>query len=266
LAVVTSVVATILLALSIGAVAATAGSNPPSSPLVLQQLLNGQVQCVSNDATCTAVNLYGQNGNPNSPNLNPNGETRTTSVQLLNAGSQAASNLTLTPGACVNQDLSGTPVDLCSIISVGVSCSTAGSDVSFGPLSLTAFGRLGTQIVDPGLAPNASTTCTFTVVFPPGSPASALATRAVQPVTWTLLSSETPTPTPTPTAPGTPAPGVPAPGVPAPSAVPGPLAVTGSNPIVLALAGLALLVAGRVLARAARRRQRSEADESVSAV
>jgi LPXTG-motif cell wall-anchored protein len=42
------------------------------------------------------------------------------------------------------------------------------------------------------------------------------------------------------------------------------LAVTGSNPLLLALAGLALLVVGRVLLRAARRRQHFEADEGVS--
>jgi hypothetical protein len=254
-AVALSVAAAALLALSISVAAATAGNDPPSSPLVLQQLLNGQVQCTSPDATCTVVDLYGQDGNPNSPNLNPKGETRTTTVQLLNAGTTAASDLTLTPAACANENLGGVPVDLCSTISAAVSCSTGGSKIALGPQSLTVFGERGPQIVNTGLAPGASTTCTFTVSFPPGSPAALLSARAVQPITWALLSNETQTPTPS----------APAPGVSAPSALPGPLAVTGSNPIVLALLGLVLLVTGRVLSRAARRREHRETDEKIPA-
>jgi hypothetical protein len=254
-AVAASAAAAALLALSISVAAVTAGNDPPSSPLVLEQLLNGQVQCTSPDATCTVVDLYGQNGNPNSPNLNPNGETRTTTVQLLNAGSIAASELILTPGTCANEALSRVPVDLCSTVSVAVSCTTGGSNISLGPQSLTAFSELGPQIVDSGLASGASTTCTFTVSFPPGSPAALQSTRAEQPDTWTLVSNETVTPTPS----------GPAPGPSAPGAVPGPLAVTGSNPIVLALLGLALLVTGRVLVRAVRRREHREAEENVGA-
>jgi hypothetical protein len=237
---------------------------------VLQQLLNGQVQCVSTNATCSVVNLYGNNGA--SPNPVAPGDVRTTTVQLLNAGTTAASGLTMTPGACQNQALAtGVPTgDLCGILTVTISCTTGNSTFSYGPQTLTTFGEQGTQTVNNGLAAGASSTCQFTVTYP-ADPSSGAAsdpgtTLGVQPITWTLTANEATTPTPPPTTPATPgAPAGVAPGPATPSAVPGPLAVTGSYALALALVGLALLVIGRVLSRMSRRRDQHDPAESQSA-
>jgi hypothetical protein len=253
----------VLFALSVSAVAASAGTGPSSSSLVLQQLLNGQVQCVSTNATCSVVNLYGNNGV--SPNPVAPGDVRTTTVQLLNAGNLAASSLTLSPGSCQNHALSGgiAAGDLCGTVTVAIFCTTGAATFSYGPQTLTTFGQQGVHTVNSGLAAGASSTCRFTVTYPGGATFPP-ATLAVQPVTWTLTANEAPTPTPAPpTTPGAPA-GV-APGAAAPSSVPGPLAVTGSDELVLALAGFALLVVGRVLSRLARRRDHKDAAESQSA-
>jgi hypothetical protein len=264
----TSVAAAMLLALSVSAVAASAGTGSSSSSLVLQQLLNGQVQCVSPDATCSVVNLYGNDGV--SPNPVAPGDVRTTTVQLLNAGTLAASSLTMTPGACQNQTLvAGVPTgDLCGTLTVTISCTTGNSTFSYGPQTLTTFGEQGTHTIETGLAPGASSTCRFTVTYPAGADIAAASvagmTLGTQAITWTLTANEAPTPTPSPpTTPGAPAAVTPGPA--APSTVPGPLAVTGSYPLALALAGLALLVVGRVLSRLSRRRDHHSAVTSQSA-
>ena len=248
-AIVTTVAAAVLFSLSAAAVAAGATGGSPSAPIVLQELLNGQTQCVSNDADCSIVNLYGQNGNPNSAPLNPNGEQRTTTAVLLNAGSTAASSLSLNPGTCQNQNLNAAlpSGDLCSAITLTVACATGGSTVSFGPQTLTAFGHDGTLIADTGLSPGASTTCRFTVSYPASDPTAVLEVRAVQPITWTL-AGEAPTAGPATSGPGT-GPSGAAPGL----SVPGPLAITGIDALALAIVGLALLVAGHFLAHLSRR-------------
>jgi LPXTG-motif cell wall-anchored protein len=243
MAVVASGAALILISLS---GAATAQNEPPPPALVLEELVDGEVRCISTGPECTDVNLYGQDARPDMPPIVP-GEVRTTIVQLRNAGDIAASSLDLTPGTCRNEPLDGRPLltDLCATVTVAIACSMDGTTFSFGPQTLAAFGEGGSRQVIPGLAAGSSATCEFTVTYPPGAPVIQ-AIRAVQPITKTLTAPE---PRPEPPAP----PGPPAPPAPTPVPPPGVLPVTGSNSLLPALAGLALVLAGGVVHRLSRR-------------
>lgn len=265
LAVGTSAVAAILLALSGGAVASAARADPPST-LILQQSLDGHVECVSPDATCTIINLYGQNGDPGESPIAP-GQHHVTTVVLRNAGTLTASSLSVAAGSCTNQ--------LCGTVEVATVCTTGGMiTFSFGPATLDAFGASGTHAVNTGLAPGASTTCTFTVTYPPDAP-GIVAARSVQPVTWTLTASEAPPTTsppttrpPTTSKPPTTSPPTSAPPSTTPSrvpptkpaAIPPLLAMTGVDARALAIAGLVLLAIGAVLFRLSSRHDRGSGE------
>ncbi|MBO0731601.1 MAG: LPXTG cell wall anchor domain-containing protein, partial [Acidimicrobiaceae bacterium] len=262
--------------------------------LVLQQSLNGHVQCVSPDATCTIVNLYGQGGDPGPSFITP-GEQHVTTVDLTNAGTLAASSLTVVAGSCTSQ--------LCETVTVTILCTTGGTaSFSFGPATLTAFGASGTHLVANGLAAGASSTCTFTVEYPANAPFIAPA-RSVQPVTWTLTAPEVPptttipppttipptttvpppttvppattippaTTSPAPPPPSTVPPAPPTTKVSGPPAVPPPvvgppappsLAVTGTDALVMAIAGLVLLAIGAFLLWLSRRRDEGHGVDS----
>jgi|GEM_PF-7083753 len=275
LAVATCTVAAILLALSAAAVASAAASSDPPSTLVLQQSLNGHVECVSPDATCIQVNLYGQNGDPNLTFIDP-GEQHVATVDLTNAGTLAATSLTVTAGDCTSR--------LCDTVEVSILCTTGGAETfSLGPMTLNQFGDSGTHVVSNGLAPGNSSTCTFTTEYPLHAPLI-LGARSVQPVTWTLTAAEVPPPTttippatttpappttkvngPPPTAPPTSkvnGPSVVAPPVAGPPSPPGALAMTGTDALALAIAGMALLAIGGLLLWMSRRRGASQQGDS----
>ena len=272
LAAVTSVAGAVLLAL--GAVRSEAQPEPPPT-LVLEQLLDGQVECVSPEAQCL-LNLYSQGGAPGPSFITP-GEQHVTTVDLRNAGNLTASSLEMAAGTCRNEDTSGvgTPDgDLCGTVTVAVLCTSGATTFSYGPTTLPEFAESGTHTIVGGLAPGAAARCTFTVGYPADAPYFFF-TRAVQPVTWTMTAAEVPPTTPpTTTAPttgppttappptaspttGPPSvapPGPPArpavPAAPAPGATPrqpGALAFTGGDALPLALAGLALLLIGGLL-------------------
>jgi LPXTG-motif cell wall-anchored protein len=235
-----------LLFLAVGEMA-TAALGAPANSLVLQQLLNGQVRCVSPDSTCT-VNLYGPNGVLPPPLIHP-GSQNTTTVQLRNAGTLAADSLVVSPSLCQNRTLAGgSGGDLCGTLTVQILCTNAGGAtlLSFGPQTLTRFGQAGTHRLTNALAPGTSATCHFTVTYPAASPVI-IGMEAEQPVSWTLTAAQAAPPTTSPSAPApTPAPG---------AAAPGPLPRTGAETIALALAGLVLLAVGWALFWVARRRE-----------
>ena len=234
-----SVVAALLLLLS---VAAAAQVEPPDSPLVLQQLLGGEVTCVSTEATCTLVNLFGQDGAPSTGPIRP-GDQLDTTVQLRNAGTIAASGLDLVAGPCQTEPLSGEVAlaDLCATITVALDCTAGDATFSLEPQTLTSFGQGVSHSVAAPLAAGASATCQFTITYPADAPPATQELRAVQPATWTLVAPDAPSPTPSdPGGGASPAPAVPP---------RGPLAFTGADALPLVLAGVALLVAGGVLYR-----------------
>jgi hypothetical protein len=263
-AVIACVIAVILLALSVTAAAQTESTNPT---LVLEQLLNGEVACVSADATCSAVDLYGRQGNRNTGPINP-GDRLSTTVQLRNAGNITASGLHLSADACQNQALDGGTAlaDLCDTVTVAVDCAADGTTFSLEPQTLGSFGQDAHTVAAP-LAPGASATCRFDVAYPTDRPAITERLRAVQPVTWTLMAPDVPGPGPGPgqePGPGQgrglePAPG-PSGGVTPEPAPPsrGPLAFTGGDALLLSLAGLALLIVGAVLHRLSRHHGRGD--------
>jgi hypothetical protein len=261
----TSLAATLLLCLSIGA-SASAGRSDPAASLVLEQSLNGLTQCVSPDATCTTPNLYGQNGAPDPSPIAP-GQQRATTVELRNSGNIAASSLDLSPGSCDNYAITGGAAlsDLCGTLEVAVACTTGGTTSTFGPATLTNFGEVGTWSLNRGLAPDASTSCTFTVMYPADKPALSAGTGAHQPVTWTLTAGDIP-PQATPPPPGV----VPGPLSSGASLSPtsvaplaGPLPFTGIDSLGLAIVGSVLLATGGVMLWWSRRRDRAFLGSSV---
>jgi hypothetical protein len=243
-AVIAGVAAALLLGLSLAySVTAAAQTNPPGTILVLEELVKSDVRCTSSSAVCTGVNLYGGSGDTDPPQLHP-GDQLTTSVQLRNAGTIAA-GLDLSPGACRQETSSGgtAAADLCGTVTVAVACVTPdGSVFASGPRTLTRFGQDGPLMVTAGLDPGASTMCDFTVTYPADAPPATRAHRAWQPVTWTLLATEA-------VVAGSDTERPPAAPAVAPPAAPrgGTLPVTGGAGLPLALAGLALSVAGAVL-------------------
>jgi LPXTG-motif cell wall-anchored protein len=252
----TSLAATILLCLSIGASASAARTDPASS-LVLQESLNGLTQCVSPDATCTTPNLYAQNGAPGPSSIAP-GQHHATTVELRNAGNITASNLDLLPGSCHNYTVNGGPPtsDLCGTVDLVVACTTGGTTNALGPTTLTNFGEIGTQALTRALAPGASTTCTFTETYPAHTPAPSAGTGADQPVTWLLTAGDIP-----PQA-NTPRPGEVS-GQPAPGNSLGPAQVapqsgllpsTGTGALSITIVGSVLLATGGVMFWWSRRR------------
>jgi hypothetical protein len=245
LAVATSVAGAILVAL--GAVAFAVPPDPPSA-LILEESHNGSVRCFSPDASCT-LNYYAIDGAPGQSVIAP-GQQHVTTVDLRNAGTLAATDLTMIAGPCQNQgpDGIGEPGgDLCSVATVTVTCTTEGPTFSYGPATLTDFATTGAATIVSGLASGASARCTFTVTHPVDGP-TVLSTRALQPVTFTLSAAEPPpTTTPPTTAEAVAGAGDVPP--PSPGAAPGrgALPVTGDQALLLALTGLALLTLGGLL-------------------
>jgi hypothetical protein len=245
LAVTTSVAGAILVAL--GAVAFAVPPDPPSA-LILEESLNGQVQCASPDASCT-LNLYAADGAPGQSLIAP-GQQHVTTVDLRNAGTLAATDLTMAAGPCQNQGPAGIGEprgDLCSTATVTVTCTTAGTTFSYGPTTLTAFAAAGIATIVSGLASGASTRCTFTVTYPLDAP-TVLSTRALQPITFTLTAPE-PSPTTTPPTTAIAVAGADQARPPSASASPGrgALPVTGDQALLQAFTGLALLILGGLL-------------------
>jgi len=255
-----------LLCISIGASASAARTDPASS-LVIQQTLNGLTECVSPDATCTTPNLYAQNGDPGPSPIAP-GQHHATTVELRNAGNVTASSLDLSPGSCHNYAVTGSrpPSDLCDTVDVAVACTTEGTTYTFGPATLTNFGEAGTQALNRGLAPGASTTCTFMETYPANKPALTAGTGADQPVTWTLTAGEIPPPATTPRPGATPGPPEPSasqgPALVAPFS--GPLPSTGTGSLALAMVGSVMLATGGAMLRWSRRRDHHTADVDIT--
>jgi hypothetical protein len=236
--VVVPVVATAVLSLAIGAAAQTA---PSSSPLMLQLLVGGRVRCDSPGGTCAVVNLYGQDGDPDTSPMHP-GDRFTTTVELRNGSDRDVTDLDLSPGPCRTEALNGATAtaDLCTTVTVAVACDLGGTSIAFGPETLLRFAQVGGGRAATGLAAGDSATCGFAVTYPADAPPVTEAVRAVQPVTWTLVAEEPPTPSPSPSV------------AVSPSAVEradGLLPVTGGDVRLLVLSGLALAVAGRVVER-----------------
>ncbi|HEY7073163.1 MAG TPA: hypothetical protein VH479_23760 [Acidimicrobiales bacterium] len=246
--------ATVLLALAVAAAAQAVPDDP--STLVLEQSLDGAVVCVSPDAACSAIDLYGPAGIPNTAPVHP-GDRFATTVQLRNAGNIAASGLALSPAGCENRPLDGATAvaDLCGTVTVTVGCEagggagtgTGGTTFGSGPQTLAAFGQDGTHTVSPPLGPGEAVTCMFTTAYPADGPPIEQAVRAVQPVTWTLVAPEPPARSPSGGAEAAGRPGS------------GPLAFTGGDALPLTLAGVALLAVGGALHRRSRRLRRAVA-------
>lgn len=242
-AIATCVAGALVLLVSAAEAASAAASDPPAPTLVLQEVHDGRVICVSPEANCTVINLYGPDGSITPPRAFP-GSRNTTTIQLRNASSIAASRLEITADACRNVAPNGGPIgDLCAVLTVTVSCTSPSGTFSYGPVSLTRFGTAGTHIVSNALAAGASATCRFTLDYPAGAPSFTNVVRAIQPITKTLVAAPAPPPTPAPTPAPTP-----------PPAPPVKLPFTGANPAPFVIVGAALLALGGGLFRLSRRR------------
>src|SRR4051794_40130183 len=101
-AVATSLAGAILLAL--GAVAFAVPPDPPSA-LILEESHDGAVRCFSPDASCT-LNYYADDAAPGRSVIAP-GQQHVTTVDLRNAGTLAATDLTMIAGPCQNQGPDG---------------------------------------------------------------------------------------------------------------------------------------------------------------
>lgn len=152
----------------------------------------------TNSVTCSTVNKYGGIGtgsgtDANGAQLSP-GDQQTASVTLTNNGT-ATGTLTMTPAAdCAASAYPGTTnqdfvhYDLCNEMHVSVACAGNSPDTSSlaatTPVTLNNSGYAGnTFTVDTALAPNGSTTCTYTLTLPSNAPSgysSQVATQSVQ--------------------------------------------------------------------------------------
>lgn len=160
----------------------TAGS------LILQeQSSDGKITCLStsgtdNAATCATINKYGGQ-------TLVAGGTSTTTVNMTNTGTAAATSFTLTPGACVQSGTAPTGVtaatDLCSKATVAVypSSSATGTPVYSGTLA----GFTGAKSLSP-LAAGATQAYTFVIQMPASLTNGYQGQQVSQPLTWTLSS------------------------------------------------------------------------------
>lgn len=153
----------------------------------------GQIVCRSTDgasgvstnsATCSTINKYGGD-----LAMAP-GQTVTTNIPILNAGSLDAKGFTLTPGACTQSASStvyGSATDLCSQMKIKI---TSGAfviyDGTVAGLSSTIdiLDKVGASSLPAG----SSATFTFAVTLPSTLDASYSNLKVSQPLTWTFSS------------------------------------------------------------------------------
>ena len=226
------------LLLSLGAMASAAQTAPPGT-LVLDEAINGSIQCVSPDTSCT-VNKYGINGAPVPPLIAP-GNQFTTTVELTNGGTLTGSSLELAGGPCRNTGPGGVGApggDLCGLITVTITCCQPGAPPRAQAATLAGAARVQPAaeddppmqpaavdlLVRPAAAPTftlgpislaafaqSGTHTVFTGLAPgasvlctftvtyPPDGPFVFSTRAIQAVAWTLTGEEAPPTTVPPT-------------------------------------------------------------------
>lgn len=142
----------------------------------------------TNTATCSTINKYGGTSTP----LVAGGAPNTTTINLQNTGSVAATSFSLTPGACSQSSvpgatLAGSANDLCSKVKVAVKSGsstiytgTAAGLQTGGAVDLLA--KLGKA----NIAANESVPITFEVSLDASAGASYQGLQVSQPLTWTF--------------------------------------------------------------------------------
>ena len=165
-----------------------------SGTLVMQEtdstgliICNSDVSGVStNSATCATINKYGGN-----LAMIP-GQTVTTTINIKNTGTVAASAFSLTPSACVqsaNGSSNGTALDLCSKINVVI---TSGAKLVYSGTAL-ALGTGGaidvnSKLTVASIAAGSSTPFVFAVTLDATAANTYQGLKVSQPMTWGFQS------------------------------------------------------------------------------
>lgn len=149
---------------------------------------DGSIVCNSTDggsvntnaANCSTINKYG-----GSLTMSPNGAPVSTTINIKNTGSEAASAFTLTPGACTqsnNGTVNGSATDFCSKLLVKI--VSGGTTVYNGTAAGLASG--GVINLNAPVAAGASVPFTFTTSIDPTAGNTYQGLAASQPLTWTF--------------------------------------------------------------------------------
>jgi hypothetical protein len=158
-----------------------------SGTLTMQETTGATLICNSTDggsvstntATCATINKYGGN-----LAMVP-GQTVSTTINIKNTGTIAASSFSVTPGTCTqatNGTVNGTAVDLCAKINVVVTSGV--TPVYTG----TAAGFTTAVALAAPVAPGASVPFTFAVTLASSAGNTYQGLKVSQPITWTFQS------------------------------------------------------------------------------
>ena len=181
--------------------------NTAATGTVILKEVGGSNTCTSTDltnistdsATCSTINKYGGSTTmvPSASNTTPT-NTVTTTVNMSNTGTAAASSFTLGFGVCTqgnNGTTNGSATDFCSKLHVKIvsGTTTVLADTTAAALAGAATGtQIGTTVTIPAAlipAPGAAAVpFTFTVFVDSGAGNTYQGLSASQPITWTLSS------------------------------------------------------------------------------
>ncbi|MDQ7994072.1 MAG: hypothetical protein REI45_15485 [Propionicimonas sp.] len=162
-----------------------------SGTLVMEETTGSTITCTSTDgggvssnsATCATINKYGGN-----LAMAPGAAGAvTTTIQIRNAGTVAASAFTLTGGACTqstNGTVNGTATDLCTkyniVVRSGPTTIYSGTAAGFASQNLNVLTLLGTSSVAAG----STVPFTFTVTLDSSVGNTYQGLKITQPMTW----------------------------------------------------------------------------------
>jgi hypothetical protein len=137
----------------------------------------------TNSATCAGINKFG-----GSTTMVP-GQTVSTSINIKNTGTVAASTFTLTPGASCTQStngaINGTATDLCAKLNVVI---TSGATTVFTGTLATLAGATTGITMPPAPAAGATVPFTFAVTLASSAGNTYQGLSASLPLTWTFNS------------------------------------------------------------------------------
>lgn len=134
----------------------------------------------TNSANCSTINKYG-----GSMTMSPNGSPVTTTINIKNTGTEAASAFTLTPGACTqsnNGSVNGSATDFCKKLMVKI---VSGSTTVYNG-SADALASGGVISLPAPVAAGASVPFTFTTSIDSSAGNTYQGLAASQPLTWTF--------------------------------------------------------------------------------
>lgn len=140
----------------------------------------------TNTATCATINKYGGTTTP----LIAGGAPNTTTINLQNTGSTAATSFSLTPDACsqsavAGSSMSGKATDLCSKIKVTI--KSGSSTIFTGTAAQLQTGGaidLLAKLSKTSIAPNETVPVTFEVSLDASANATHQGLQVSQPLTW----------------------------------------------------------------------------------